>query len=100
MVLLHLTPALRSRLDALAPRLPRELRAQVGAFLVDEAEVRTSSGEQASGRPGAVEAMKEQGQRTVPHELLARVSRWARGKEDLEDPGAHAFEQCQRTSES
>ncbi|BGP09385.1 hypothetical protein JCM10049v2_005253 [Rhodotorula toruloides] len=84
MVLLQLTPALRNRLDALAPRLPEELRAQVGAF--EEEEVWASSDEQASVWEGAEEARKEQGQRTVPHELLAQVSRWARGKEDLEDP--------------
>ncbi|KAJ8293857.1 hypothetical protein OF846_003116 [Rhodotorula toruloides] len=86
MVLLHLTPALRSRLGALAPRLPEEVRAQVGAFLVDEAEAQASSDAKADDCVDAEEVGKEQRQRTIPHELLVRVSRWGRGEEDLEDP--------------
>ncbi|BGP00992.1 hypothetical protein RTG_02772 [Rhodotorula toruloides ATCC 204091] len=86
MVLLRLTPALRSRLDTPAPRLPEELREQIAAFLVDEEEERASSGRDDEDAKGAGGAGKEQGQRTVPHELLVRVSRWARGRNNLEDP--------------
>ncbi|BGP33377.1 hypothetical protein JCM10296v2_005177 [Rhodotorula toruloides] len=71
MVLLRLTPALRSRLDVLASRLPEELREQIAIFLVDEEEERASGGFDDDCAEGAGGAIKEQRDRTVPHELLS-----------------------------
>lgn len=88
MVLLQLTPSLRNRLDVLAPRLPDELREQVAVFLVGEDDVPASSADGKRTGERAAEASRAAAGRTIPHELLVRASRWARGRDDMEDSGA------------
>ncbi|BGP25817.1 ATPase, vacuolar ER assembly factor, Vma12 [Rhodotorula toruloides] len=88
MVLLQLTRALRERLDALAPRLPEELREQVAALFVDQ-EVVLATGGKEETEGAAFEADEGLGQHVIPHEVLAQTSRWARGREDLEDPDSY-----------
>ncbi|BGP41411.1 hypothetical protein JCM10449v2_005391 [Rhodotorula kratochvilovae] len=87
MVLLQLTPALRDRLDALAPRLPLELRDRVASHLAVE-------GDTGAGKEGARAVMDSESvvhggageqPRTIPHELLVETSTWARGRDDLDD---------------
>lgn len=87
MVLLELTPALRDRLNALAPRLPLELQERVASHLVGSED----QGAPAGPRNNATTAHTVHGSlagRTVPHEVLVAVSRWAKGAECLEDRGA------------
>lgn len=87
MVLLELTPALRDRLNALAPRLPLELQERVASHLVGSED----QAAQAGSRNDATTAHMSHGslaERTVPHEVLVAVSRWAKGAEGFEDRGA------------
>jgi hypothetical protein len=89
MVLLQLTSPLQARLDKLLPLLPFELRREVASHLVEDEEKRDGEGEALEGTEEALNEKKSGGkERTVSHEMLVEVSRWARGREDLADPGA------------
>ncbi|BGP56448.1 hypothetical protein JCM8202_001812 [Rhodotorula sphaerocarpa] len=78
MVLLQLTPALEARLAALTPRLPLELCDRVGSHLRLEPDNALSTEQTAQ------DATSERGGelRTVPHELLVDLSKWARTQTD------------------
>ncbi|ORY69153.1 endoplasmic reticulum-based factor for assembly of V-ATPase-domain-containing protein [Leucosporidium creatinivorum] len=78
MVLLHLTPSLDARLNALQSQLPAELAALVAAVLTPPA----TSG-LGGGAEGADGKQEQAGQRTVSHELLVKVSKWARGEQGV-----------------
>lgn len=91
MVLLQLTPSLQDRLSTLLPLLPLELQQEVASHLVDE-EGMSNDGESAvESKLAGVRTLELKqrggGRRTVSHDLLVKVSRWARGKEDLADAG-------------
>ncbi|GAA6055218.1 hypothetical protein JCM3770_000720 [Rhodotorula araucariae] len=82
MVLLQLTPALRDRLDALAPHLPLELRDRIAAHLASD---------EPDGQPPGTGHRIDKGEdyetasssRTIPHDVLVAVSTWSRGRDDL-----------------
>jgi len=79
MVLLHLTPSLDSRLSSLQTQLPTELAALVAAALTPSATTaQAEEEEEAKGRK------KQLGEKTVSHELLVKVSKWARGETEGE----------------
>ncbi|GAA6028607.1 hypothetical protein JCM8097_007307 [Rhodosporidiobolus ruineniae] len=93
MALLQLIPALQSRLDALQTRLPLELRQLVaqhlardddaeGELALVDADEKDSGGAQGAEKTGG--DRKRQEERTIPHEVLVKVSRWAK-EEDIED---------------
>ncbi|GAA5939731.1 hypothetical protein JCM3775_001611 [Rhodotorula graminis] len=79
MVLLQLTSALHTRLEALASRLPLELRARVASHLdlVDD-----RPGAQAADGTGSLDgsplSSADAPFRTIPHDLLVAVSTWAK----------------------
>ncbi|GAA5904819.1 hypothetical protein JCM8208_001366 [Rhodotorula glutinis] len=79
MVLLQLTSALHARLEALAPRLPLELRDRVASHLDP---VNDQPGIQAPDSTDHLEksnlTIADEPYRTIPHELLVAVSTWAR----------------------
>lgn len=77
MVLLHLTPSLDSRLSSLQAQLPTELAALVAAALTPPA---TAEGE----KEAAKEETEQLRERTVSHELLVKVSTWARKEKEGE----------------
>ncbi|GAA5825013.1 hypothetical protein JCM11251_006063 [Rhodosporidiobolus azoricus] len=92
MVLLQLSPALQDHLSALLPQLPLELRELVASHLVNsEAETvptpveslevgreERRADEKPGGKDGKAEAC------TVSHEVLVKVSRWAKDEKGLE----------------
>ncbi|GAA5972161.1 hypothetical protein JCM11641_002524 [Rhodosporidiobolus odoratus] len=91
MVLLLLTSALQDRLDSLA--LPLELRQLVTAHLIDTPLNKVVGTEEGDTErvPGLATASEWSGterkaDRTIPHEVLLTVSRWAKGQDGLEDP--------------
>ncbi|GAA5999581.1 TMEM199/VMA12 family protein [Rhodotorula paludigena] len=84
MVLLELTPALRDRLNALAPRLPPELQERVASHLVGSEDQAAQAGPRNDATTAHTSHRALAG-RTVPHEALVAVSRWANGAEGLED---------------
>lgn len=83
MVLLQLTPALEARLAALTSRLPLELCDRVGSHLRLEPDNALSTEQTAQ------DATSERGGelRTVPHELLVDLSKWARTQTDWPQQG-------------
>ncbi|GAA5916001.1 hypothetical protein JCM6882_003492 [Rhodosporidiobolus microsporus] len=92
MVLLQLTPALQDRLSALAPQLPVELRELVAAHLAEgEGESASTPVEQLvvgeeAAQPSEKSVTKGMAAeaRTITHEVLLEVSRWARKEDGLE----------------
>ncbi|GAA6015819.1 hypothetical protein JCM10207_008807 [Rhodosporidiobolus poonsookiae] len=88
MVLLQLTPALETRLDALGPRLPLELRNLVAAHLVRDDDPQLSLPAPVDGEDGektATEPPKKAQTRTILHTVLVKVSQWAKGRDDLDN---------------
>ncbi|TNY19367.1 endoplasmic reticulum-based factor for assembly of V-ATPase-domain-containing protein [Rhodotorula diobovata] len=85
MVLLQLTPALRTRLDALAPRLPLELRDRVASHLAPHGDDEAIQNPiPTSNEPKQPLAIADRVDETIPHQVLVDVSSWARGA-DLTD---------------
>lgn len=92
MVLLQLTPALRTRLDALAPRLPLELRDRVASHLAPHGDDEAIQGpERTNNEPKQPLAIADRVAETIPHQVLVDVSSWARGA-DVADRGTRALD--------
>ncbi|GAA5867869.1 hypothetical protein JCM8547_003400 [Rhodosporidiobolus lusitaniae] len=105
MVLLQLTSPLQTRLEHLIPQLPLELQERVAAHLVvaeegeGDKQDREAAGADgvARGSPGAV--LLAIGERTVPHEVLVEVGKWARKQEDLADADDYRLESLLRLTD-